>query len=224
MDKNAYDLIIIGSGISGMTAGIIAAKEGEKVLVLEQHSVPGGLMQTYKRAGMLFPTGVHRLGSLNPGEPLWYYFKYIDILDRLKLVKLDENCFEKIYFPGKTYDIPMGHAQYKQRLLENFPDEKQAISTYFSDLKTIIANIGMYDPSVSPEKDLSMQYTGSMEDYFKSIKVSNQLKSLLYANNPLYGISSKHCTMLTHFIISDCYLNSSFRIDEIGRASCRERV
>ena len=102
MDKNAYDLIIIGSGISGMTAGIIAAKEGEKVLVLEQHSVPGGLMQTYKRAKMLFPTGVHRLGSLNPGEPLWYYFKYIDILDRLKLVKLDENGFEKIYFPGKT--------------------------------------------------------------------------------------------------------------------------
>jgi all-trans-retinol 13,14-reductase len=214
MDKNAYDLIIIGSGISGMTAGIIAAKEGEKVLVLEQHSVPGGLMQTYKREGMLFPTGVHRLGSLNPGEPLGYYFKYLDILDRLKLVKLDENCFEKIYFPGKTYDIPMGHAQHKQRLLENFPHERQAILTYFSDLKTIIATIGMYDPSVRPEKDLSMQYTGSMENYFKSINVSNQLKCLLYANNPLYGLSSKDCTLLTHFIISDCYLNSSFRIDE----------
>ena len=214
MDKNAYDIIIIGSGISGMTAGIIAAKEGEKVLVIEQHSVPGGLMQTYKRSGMLFPTGVHRLGSLNPGEPLGYYFKYIDILDRLKLVKLDENCFEKMYFPGKTYDIPMGYEPYKQRLLENFSDEKQAISTYFSDLKTIIATIGMYNPSVRPEKDLSMQYTGSMEDYFRSIKVSNQLKSLLYANNPLYGISSKNCTLLTHFIISDCYLNSSFRIDE----------
>jgi len=207
-------MIIIGSGISGMTAGIIAAKEGEKVLVLEQHSVPGGLMQTYKRAKMLFPTGVHRLGSLNPGEPLAYYFKYLDILDRLKLVKLDENCFEKIYFPGKTYEVPMGHDPYKQKLFENFPDEKQAISTYFSDLNKIIANIGMYDPSVQPERDLSMQYTGSMAAYFKSIKVSNQLKSLLYANNPLYGMSSEHCTMLTHFIIADCYLNSSFRIDE----------
>ncbi len=109
MDKSLYDLIVVGSGISGMTAAIIAAKEGEKVLVLEQHLVPGGLMQTYKRKGMLFPTGVHRLGSLNPRQPLWYYFNYLDILSRLNLVKLDDDCFEKIYFPGKAYKTGHWH-------------------------------------------------------------------------------------------------------------------
>ncbi|MFH2057513.1 MAG: NAD(P)/FAD-dependent oxidoreductase [Pseudomonadota bacterium] len=214
MDKNQYDVIVVGSGISGMTAGIIAAKQGEKVLVLEQHSVPGGLMQTYKRKGLIFPTGVHRLGSLNQGQPLWYYFSYLDILDRLNLVKLDDDCFEKIYFPGKVYKIPMGHDRYKERLHQYFPDDTKAINSYFSDLKKIISNIGMYDPSVRPNKDLSMQYTGSMDDYLTSINASSRLKSLLFANNPLYGIPSKDCTMLTHFIISDCYLNSSFRIDE----------
>ena len=214
MDKNAYDVIVIGSGISGMTAGIIAAKEGEKTLVIEQHSVPGGLMQTYKRKGLIFPTGVHRLGSLNQGEPLWYYFNYLDILSRLDLIKLDDDCFEKIYFPGKKYSIPIGHEQFKNRLIDHFPGEKDTILTYFSDLKKIISHIGLYDPSVSPEQDLSMHYTGSMDDYYRSINVSDRLKSLLSANNPLYGIPSKECTMLTHFIISDCYLNSSFRINE----------
>jgi all-trans-retinol 13,14-reductase len=214
MDKNKYDLVVIGSGISGMTAGIIAAKEGEKVLVLEQHSVPGGLMQTYKRKGNLFPTGVHRLGSLNPGQSLWYYFNYLEILDRLKLVKLDEDCFEKIYFPGKEYEVPVGHERFKQRLMDYFPDQTSAISAYFSQLKEIISNISMYDPGVNPEKDLSMQYTGSLDDYYNSIGISNELRSLLSANNPLYGIPSKECTLLTHFIISDSYLNSSYRIDE----------
>ncbi|MBU4318769.1 MAG: FAD-dependent oxidoreductase [Proteobacteria bacterium] len=51
-----YDVIIIGSGISGMTAGIIAAKEGEKALVLEQHSIPGGLRSIKEKAGC-FPQG-----------------------------------------------------------------------------------------------------------------------------------------------------------------------
>ena len=90
-----FDTIIIGSGISGMAAGIILAKEGERVLVLEQHRVSGGLTQTYSRDGMVFPTGVHRLGSLRPGQPLWYYFKYLGLLERLDLVALSNNCFER---------------------------------------------------------------------------------------------------------------------------------
>ena len=50
-----YDAVIIGSGVSGMTAAIILAKEGRRVLVLEQHSKPGGLMQHFRRKALVFP-------------------------------------------------------------------------------------------------------------------------------------------------------------------------
>ncbi len=49
MTTDKFDTIIIGSGVSGMAAGITLAKEGEQVLVLEQHQYPGGLTQTYER-------------------------------------------------------------------------------------------------------------------------------------------------------------------------------
>ena len=98
MDKSIYDTIIIGSGISGMAAGIMLAKEGEKVCVVEQHSIVGGMTQTYARKGKIFPTGVHRLGSLIPGQPLWYYFKYLGLMDTLDLVKLSDECFERVWF------------------------------------------------------------------------------------------------------------------------------
>jgi len=214
MDKNLYDTIIIGSGISGMAAGIMLAKEGERVCVLEQHSIAGGMTQTYSRKGKIFPTGVHRLGSLIPGQPLWYYFKYLGLIDTLDLVKLSDDCFERVYFPTQNYKIPTGHDNFQNRLINYFPGQEKSIITYCSDLKHLISNIGMYNPSVAPKKDLSLQNTGPLKTYLESIGISGKLASLLAANNPLYGLSSRECPLLTHFLVSDSYLNSSFRINE----------
>ncbi len=72
MDNKRFDSIIVGSGISGMSAGIMLAKEGEKTLVAERHDIAGGPTQTYKRKGAIFPAGVHRLGALEPGQALWH--------------------------------------------------------------------------------------------------------------------------------------------------------
>ena len=41
------DAIIIGSGIGGMTTGVLMAKSGKKVLVLEQHDQAGGCCHTF---------------------------------------------------------------------------------------------------------------------------------------------------------------------------------
>ncbi|MCP3944567.1 MAG: NAD(P)/FAD-dependent oxidoreductase [Desulfobacteraceae bacterium] len=214
MKENQFNTIIIGSGVSGMTAAIIQAKEGEKVLVLEQHKVAGGLTQTYKRNGLIFPTGVHRLGSLAPNQPLWHYFNYLGLLDKLDLVPLSPTCFEKFHFPDKTYEVPQGHDAFEQKLILDFPNRKKSISRYFKDLKNVIANINLYDPKINPKKDVSLQYTGCLDSYFKKIGIQGQLKSLLCANNPLHGLSSSQCPVLTHFIICDSYLNASFRINE----------
>ena len=44
-----YDVIVIGAGLGGLTAGAKLAREGMKVLVLEQHNRPGGCATTFKR-------------------------------------------------------------------------------------------------------------------------------------------------------------------------------
>ena len=46
-----YDFIIIGGGLGGLTAGAKLAKEGKKVMLLEQHDRPGGYATTFKRPG-----------------------------------------------------------------------------------------------------------------------------------------------------------------------------
>jgi phytoene dehydrogenase-like protein len=44
-----YDVIIIGGGLGGLTAGAKLAKEGNKILLLEQHYIPGGCATVFKK-------------------------------------------------------------------------------------------------------------------------------------------------------------------------------
>lgn len=51
------DVIVIGSGIGGLTAGATLAKAGRRVLVLEQHDQAGGCCHTYIEKGFEFDVG-----------------------------------------------------------------------------------------------------------------------------------------------------------------------
>lgn len=207
------DTIVVGSGISGMTAGIILAKEGEKVLVLEQHTIPGGLTQTFKRAGTVFPTGVHRLGALAPGQPLWLYFNYLGLLDRLELRPMAREGFETYLFPGESVKVPQDRRVWKAALAERFPDQAEGLERYFMDMAAVTGGLDLFDPGCTGQ-DLSGEFTLSMADYFAGIGISGRLAGILGANNPLYGLPTDQCPVLIHFVVTEAYLASSYRINE----------
>jgi len=56
-----YDTLIVGAGMSGLAAGIRLAQAGQRVAVLERHSLWGGLNSFYKQGGRRFDTGLHAL-------------------------------------------------------------------------------------------------------------------------------------------------------------------
>ena len=70
-----YDVIIIGSGLGGLECGVMLSRSGLSVLVLERQTQPGGCMQSYKRGGLSFDTGLHYSGGLDEGQPLHDTFK-----------------------------------------------------------------------------------------------------------------------------------------------------
>ena len=60
-----WDYIVIGSGMGGMTSAALLAKLGHRVLVIEQHIIPGGFTQTFKRPGYHWDVGVHIVGEMS---------------------------------------------------------------------------------------------------------------------------------------------------------------
>lgn len=63
-----FDTIIIGSGVGGLSTAICLARAGQKVLVLEQHYVPGGWSHSFTLKGQRFSPGVHYVGQLEEGQ------------------------------------------------------------------------------------------------------------------------------------------------------------
>ena len=69
-----YDVVIIGSGLGGLLCANILSKEGKNVCVLEKQHQFGGNLQTFKRDGKIFDTGVHYVGGLDEGQNLHQYY------------------------------------------------------------------------------------------------------------------------------------------------------
>ena len=66
-----YDIIVIGSGLGGLECAHLLSQLGYSVLVLEREVQPGGCMQSYKRRGFSFDTGLHYCGGLWHLQASW---------------------------------------------------------------------------------------------------------------------------------------------------------
>ncbi len=79
----AFDFIVIGSGIGGLSAASLLAKEGFRVLTLEASYVPGGCASSYvvKRNGQkfVFESGATTIVGLDEHQPLYNLARELDI-------------------------------------------------------------------------------------------------------------------------------------------------
>lgn len=91
-------VIIIGGGISGLTAGIYAQRAGFQTLILEKCATPGGVSTCWKRKGFLFEGGVHWLNGSNPRLDIHQVWKETGALQ-------DNN---PIYFKDPVYVLKNG--------------------------------------------------------------------------------------------------------------------
>lgn len=65
-----FDIIVIGSGMGGMTAASLLANDGYSTLVLEAAHMPGGCSSSYRRKGYIFETGATTLMGFDENQPL----------------------------------------------------------------------------------------------------------------------------------------------------------
>ena len=209
-----YDAIIIGSGVGGMTAGLLLRKEGMRVLVLEQAAELGGLLRVFRRGGCVFPTGVHCLGSLAPGQILWRYLRYAGVLDRVHLVQMDADGFEDYRFPDLDFRVPSDAGRFRQRLLERFPSERSAIDRFFADMRRVVGHFALYNLPGALEESPTELDVQPLQAYLDDLTSSAELKAILTAANPLYGVEPAACPLYVHFLVLDSMLNSAWRVAE----------
>ena len=134
--KNSlYDVIVIGSGMSGLVTATNLVSEGLSVLVLEQHFIAGGATTMFKRKDYMFEAGGHRFSGIrNPEGVLAKLLKKIN-----KTVKVDPINPSYVVRAGEKILIAdLDINKYKQNVIELFPTEKQNIERYFAAMLKIV--------------------------------------------------------------------------------------
>lgn len=215
--KDKYDVVIIGSGLGGLVSANILVRHGYRVCVLEKNSQYGGNLQTFVRDKNIFDTGVHYIGSLGTGENLHQYFKYLGIMDELKLKKLDKEQYDVITFGDdeKEYKHAQGYEAFAKALIAQFPGEEQAINDYCKKIQEVCFNFPLYNLETSSE-GYDINYLNlKISDYFDSITQNEKLKAVLAGSNFLYA-GGKNTPLYVHALSVNSYIKSSWRCVDGG--------
>jgi len=128
--NNEFDVIVIGSGMGGMTTATALSRMEHRVLLLERAQTIGGLTHTFSRDGFSWDVGLHYCGMFGHDEP---GDKVLDWLSR-ETVKFQSigTVYDTIHFPD-GFEIAVGRPAeaYKSELKERFPDNAEEIDAYF---------------------------------------------------------------------------------------------
>ncbi|WP_448699602.1 phytoene desaturase family protein [Mucilaginibacter sp. AW1-3] len=214
-----FDILIIGSGVGGLVCADILSKEGYKVCVLEKNKQIGGSLQTYARDKVIFDSGVHYLGGLEKGQNLYQIFKYIGIVDQLKLQRQDLDAFDKILIEGDDteYCFAQGYENFIAKLLIHFPDEEQALHTYCDKIKEICSKFPLYNLRSSGDfNEKSDVLEIDTKAFIESITSDTKLQNVLAANNALYAGQADKTPLYVHALILNSYIESSWKCVDGG--------
>jgi len=209
-----YDFIIIGSGLGGLVCGYILAKNGYKIAIVEKNSQIGGCLQTFKRKGIKFDTGMHYIGSMQPGQVLHALFNYLNLLSDVKLSPLDPDGFDTISFRGDIYKFANGYTHFTDTLSEKFPHNRKDIEAYIHHIKKISASSPLYNGDEAENNNfMETEYIKtSINDYIASITQNPLLQNVLAGNMPLYAGVKDKTPMYIHALVTNFYIQSAYRI------------
>ncbi|MEQ9486105.1 phytoene desaturase family protein [Coleofasciculus sp. F4-SAH-05] len=163
----SLDVIVIGSGIGGLTAGALLARYGKRVLVCESHGIPGGAAHSFHRRGFEFDSGPSFYCGLSQQRPSLNPLRQVlDVLgESLQTVAYDP--LGHYHFPEATLPVYSDAQRYREAVAEITPQgakelaefEKCLLSLYEglreiptialrSDWQVIPVLVGRYLPSL----------------------------------------------------------------------------
>lgn len=212
-----FDAVIIGSGLGSLLCAYILSREGYKVCVLEKNNQFGGCLQTFIRNGSRFDTGMHYIGSMDKGQVLNKYFKYFNLSQNLKLMRLDENGYDIIRINDEEFSFANGYEKFYEQMIQKFPTEKEAVKNYITKLQEIGNSVDLFNlRDIQGTPAYFNYYNHSFEGFISTITNNRKLKNVLVSISPLYAGRKDMTPLYIPMIIHASFIQSAYRFIDGG--------
>ena len=207
-------VVVIGSGLGGLSTGVILAKNGYQVTVLEQGQQIGGCLQCFSRYGAKYETGMHFIGSVVPGQTLRKLMNYLELDTDVSLSFLDQSGYDVVALQGERFCFANGREPFIETMSAYFPRQRDALARYF-DLVSRVAGASSLHSLKYAESDAAINtefQLRAIDDVLDELFDDELLKRVLVGNLPLYAAEQGKTPFSTHAFIMDFYNQSAARV------------
>jgi len=135
MALNKYDTLIIGAGLSGLTAASLLAKRGLRVAVIDRNFKPGGSCGIFKRNGATFDQGTAMLYGFGDKGFNPHRFVFNCLEEPIDVIKHD--ILYTVNFNGKNIRFFADVELFVKELATFFPSQKDNLKRFYSELQRL---------------------------------------------------------------------------------------
>jgi all-trans-retinol 13,14-reductase len=193
-----YDVVIIGSGLGGLSCGAYLAKNGRRVIVLEKHRVGGGYASSFKRGDFSFDACLHMICGVGKGQGFARPFEECGVSEKVDFIKL--KYWVRTVFPEHDIRFPSGNfSEIISILSQKFPKEKDGISNFFKEIEKVYNDLLKFLASTAPMWQQLPVFPLRYRALFSVLKKTSKqlldkhlkddkLKALLLSDYGFYGL------------------------------------
>lgn len=220
--QDAFDAVVIGSGLGGLTAAALLAKAGRSVCVLERNHSLGGAASMFKAGGLTIEASLHQTADpRDPREPKHQILKKLGILDEIEWVPVSPFYAVQGGPVGAPFTLPHGFDHAREALASRFPESRRAIDRILSAMERIqdgvadlaearaTRSLGMLTRGALKLRPIIADWRASLDDVLsRQLGSSEAVKFALAANLSYYADDPKKLWWLFFAVAQGGYLAS----------------
>jgi NADPH-dependent glutamate synthase beta subunit-like oxidoreductase len=181
-----YDVVVIGAGIGGITAGALLANRELSVLVVEQHYLPGGVCTSVRRDGAAMDAGAALLFGWAPNSASPHLFVMNELDEPIDMIAHD-SLYRMHFSGGRSVTFWRDFERYREELDAAFPGKQEQIRGFYDDCFEIFHRMTLSPMPMSPD---TMPRSEALKMLLRHPVATARMPSIM--NTSLKSLFDKH--------------------------------
>jgi prolycopene isomerase len=201
--RDAYDAVVVGSGLGGLSAAAFLGRAGRRVLLVERREEFGGYAAAFRRGPYTFDPAIHMIAQ---GERMLLskVLRYLNVIDEVEL--LPTGSFYEAVFPDLTMRAPVGFEDYVGAHTALFPGEANGLRAFLQIVDTVHREVHQLPPHLTLRElqeaverfpTLFKYRTATLADVLDEFLTDPRLKALLGSFWPYFGLPPSKLSFFT---------------------------